>query len=171
MHNLHCFWNRIRSQGFRRPPWAPQGRTSTDKIGPGFILFSSQHASFLYMVFGPTGNRRLLGSGRPRRPGKHVQKVRHEPQEKGGGSGRRHCKYFGSHSNVSGPGRAFRGRFWSALSCRPNTNGPKTGPKLLGPKGRAVWDRFWSVRVRLAATTGIKPAPEARSGGKRSCVI
>ncbi len=43
-------WNRRRNLGHRRK-----------------IALHVQHLSFLYIVFGPAGNRRFLGSGRPRR--------------------------------------------------------------------------------------------------------
>ncbi len=38
-------------------------------------ITSSLHLGFEYMVFGPAGNRRLVGFGRPRRPQTPFQKV------------------------------------------------------------------------------------------------
>ncbi len=50
------------------------------------------------------------------------------------------------------------GRFATDLGRKCIAGGPKTGPKLPGPKARASWDRFWPVYGTLKAKIGPKPA-------------
>ncbi len=40
------------------------------------------------------------------------------------------------------PGPSFRDRFWAGFGRKQSADGPKTGPKLLGPNARALLDRF-----------------------------
>ncbi len=48
------------------------------------------------------------------------------------------------------PGPGFRVQFWTCFGRKPDASGPKTGPKLPGPKARVIWDRFW---------VGLQPKP------------
>ncbi len=63
---------------------------------------------------------------------------------------------------VHGPG--FRGRFWAGFDRKPSANGPKSGPKLLGPKARAVRDQIL-VRSHLVCCENRPARQRPRKAG------
>ncbi len=51
------------------------------------------------------------------------------------------------------PGPGFRGRFWAGCGRQASMGGPTSGPKLPGPKNRAVLDWIRSVNISFTAIT------------------
>ncbi len=54
--------------------------------------------------------------------------------------------------------KSYSGRYGADFGRKHTAGGPKTGPKLPGPKARGVSDRFMSVRCMATAKIDPKPA-------------